>query len=38
MPTIPNNYTEAIDTEDSKYWVSATQKEFDSFVENNPFE
>ena len=38
MHTIPTNYTKAINSEDSKYWVSAIQKEFDSFVENNTFE
>ena len=35
MCTIPINYTEAINSE---YWVSAMQKEFYSFVENNTFE
>ena len=38
MHTIPTNYTEAINSEDSVYWVSAMQKEFDFFVENNTFE
>ena len=30
--TIPTNYIEAINLEDSKYCVSAMQKEFDSLV------
>ena len=37
MHTIPTYYTEAINSEDSKYWVSAMRKEFDSLVENNTF-
>ena len=36
--TMCTNYTEPINSEDSKYWVSAMQKEFDSLVENNTFE
>ena len=38
MCTIPTNYTEAINSKDSKYWISAMRKEFDSLVENNTFE
>ena len=38
MRTIPTNYTEGINSENSKYWISARQKEFDSLVENNNFE
>ena len=35
---IPTNYTEGINSEDSKNWILAMQKEFDSLVENNTFE
>ena len=35
MRAVLTNYTEAIN---SKVWVSAMQKEFDSLVENNTFE
>ena len=38
MCTILTNYTEAINSVDSEYWVSAMQKEFHSLVENNTFE
>ena len=38
MHTIPTNYTETINSEDSKYWVPVMWKEFDSRVENNTFE
>ena len=38
MCTIPTNYTEAINSEDSQYWVSAMCKKFDSLVENNTFQ
>ena len=32
------NCTEAINSVDSKNWILAMWKEFDSFVENNTFE
>ena len=38
MHTIPTNYTEVINSEDTEYWVSTMQKEFDSLVESNTFE
>ena len=38
MCTIPTNYTEAINSKESKYWVSAIRKKFDSSVENDTFE
>ena len=35
---IPTNYSEAINSPDSKRWILAMWKEFDSLVENNTFE
>ena len=33
MRTISTNYTEAVSSVNSENWISAMQKEFDSFVE-----
>ena len=38
MRTILTNYTEAINSEDSKYWVSTLRKEFNSLEEKDTFE
>ena len=35
---IPANYSEVVNSSDSKRWILALRKEFDSLVENNTFE
>ena len=35
---IPANYSEAANSPDSKKWILAMRKEFDSLIENNTFE
>ena len=35
---IPANYSEAVNSPDSKKWILAMRKEFDSLVEINTFE
>ena len=35
---IPSNYSEAINSPDSKRWILAMRKEFDSLAENDTFE
>ena len=35
---IPVNYSEDVNSPDSKKWILAMRKEFDSLVENNTFE